>query len=551
MPYSRVTRTAFGADAIDYLMGRNGKGHNGNEVRNLYIGSVNMLPNNVVPFAKQMQIIWDMADSRHTTQIDRYTLSFGLSELDPDNPEDHIKAGAIAEQFARKIAPDHQAIIGVQNDGKGGKLHAHVFINDGRIQDGKGMDPLSYAHFHFQKIVDEICEQYFDLEKAEAQPEKVNPSVRGARIKNEQIRAANAREIQRAAAEGREVDPKKIKAERYIWQDDLRQRVKDAAAKATDEADFAHQLRLSGVELVPPKDKDEEPLKDENGNIVYLHPATKKQPPHYTYELVDTTGFPDKIPKNLKAKSHKLGTNYQPETIAMLFKAKPKESLEQKEQQEEAPLVILETPILKPRTPGTKPAKEEKKKQQDEEMDKARDIAKVYALDLMRQRYGWPENPFMMIGPDGREWADLEEWDRQKKEQDTTFKQFTDWQKELARQGENLPAIYDNDKFTGHISVLRSEFEKQFTEFLDQRDHPEKYAAVQELPEDQQEQPAPVPVEQHQEEQQQTEPKKPSPVEQARQEIEAQRSALFQEVQRINTANEKRWREKRARKKIL
>ena len=75
MPYSHITRTAFGADAIAYARG-DGKGHNDNEVRNEYIGCVNMLPDNVVPFEKQMQPFWDRADSRHTTQTNRFIVSF-------------------------------------------------------------------------------------------------------------------------------------------------------------------------------------------------------------------------------------------------------------------------------------------------------------------------------------------------------------------------------------------------------------------------------------------------------------------------------------------
>ena len=274
MPYSRITRTVAGTDAIAYARG-NGAGHNNNEVRNEYMAGVNMLPDEVVSFEQQMQPFWDRADSRHIIQVDRCIVSFHPSELDPDKPEDCAKGLAIGCEIAKRNAPDNQSAVFLQKDGKGGKIHLHILTNDVNMSNYKGIDPAAYAHFHFQKIVDEVCQQYFDLAEPEAQPEKVNPSVRGSRMKNEQIRAANELERQRAAAEGREVDPEKIQAERYIWQDDLRQRIKKAAIEATDEADFAHHLRLSGVELIPHKNKD--------GSLSYLHPATKKQPSHYTY----------------------------------------------------------------------------------------------------------------------------------------------------------------------------------------------------------------------------------------------------------------------------
>lgn len=547
MPYSHITRTAFGADAIAYARG-DGKGHNDNEVRNEYIGCVNMLPDSVVPFEKQMQPFWDRADSRHTTQTNRFIVSFAASELDPEKPEDGMKGLAILEEIARKNAPDNQSAIFMQRDGKGRKWHGHIITNDVNMSDFKGIDSKAYAHFHFQKIVDEVCQQYFDLAQPEAQPEKINPSVRGSRMKNEQIRAANERERQQAAKEGREVDPDKITAERYIWQDDLRERVKEAATGAIDEADFAHRLRLSGVELVPHKSKD--------GTTSYLHPATKKQPAHYTYELTDISGFTGKIPPNLKSKSYKLGTNYQPETIAKMFSmATPSV---QDVQQEEAPPIVLEMPIPAPkptRKPATKPTSTKEQPSEDKEMEEAKKQAARYILTIMQQTYGWKETP-KVTGTDGKEHIDFKEWDRQIKEKDDTFADFTRWRvdrrKELTKNGLKLPPIYAKDKDTGHVSVLRDDLEAQFRDFLDRRDHPEKYA-VQHQPKAQppreaskeQQQAPEIPKQQpqRQQPQEQTAQAKPSQAKQERQKVEAQRSTLWKEVMRINAANERRWRE--------
>lgn len=106
-----------------------------------------------------------------------------------------------------------------------------------------------------------------------------------------------------------------------------------------------------------------------------------------------------------------------------------------------------------------------------------------------------------------------------------------------------MPSIYPTDKETGYVSVPRDEFEKQFAEFLDGRDHPEKYAAAQEQPEQQ-----PAPVEQPRPEQpQRAEPEKPLEraelAEQARREIAQGRSILYDELQRIIAVTDQRWKE--------
>lgn len=502
MPYTHITRTVSGDDAIAYARG-NGEGHNGQEARNVFVGCVNMLPDSVVPFEKQMQPFWDRADSRHTIQVNRCIISWARSELDPDDPENFVRAGAIACEIARRNAPDNQSAIFIQNDGEGGMLHAHILTNDVNMSDYKGIDSLAYAHFHFQQITDEVCQQYFDLADPEPLPERVTPAVRGVRIKNEKIRAANELEKQRAATEGREVDPAKIRTEHYIWQDDLKRRVKEAAARSTDEEDFAHQLRLSGVELVPVTGKDKNPIRDENGNLVYLHPATKKQPEHYTYELTDVSGFAGKIPQNLKSKSQKLGTNYQPEAIAKLFK------VTQAEQQATAPPAVLEIPL-----PSSRPSKKEDQKpaaatekpQEKKPIDAAKDVARFHALGLMRRIYDWEEEP-MMTGKDGKTWRDIQESSRQYHERDAAFDQFTRWRVDRGKElGQKLPTIYVTDKITGYVSVDRAEFEKQFTDFLDRRDHPEKYQPAQEQPEDVHDQEQAAPVQQLQQQPEQAVP---------------------------------------------
>ena len=202
MPYSRITRTEYGADAIAYARGDD-TGHNGAEVRNVYTLGVNMLPDEVIPFQEQMRPYWERAHPRHKIQVDRCIVSFAKSEIDPDKPEDLALALEIGRQIALRNAPDNQTAIFLQTDGEGGLAHLHLDTNDVNMSDGKGINPLAYAHWHFSQIVDEVCQQYFNLEKTEILPERVNMAVQKVRVENEKIRAANELEQLRAEEEGR------------------------------------------------------------------------------------------------------------------------------------------------------------------------------------------------------------------------------------------------------------------------------------------------------------------------------------------------------------
>ena len=128
MPYSRITRTAYGADAIRYARGH-GRGHNGHRSRNLYSAGVNMLPDGSISFEKQMRPLWEKMDARHKIQVDRCVVSFSPNELDPDNEADQLTALEIGCRIAEMNAPDCQSAVFVQADGKGHKLHLHILTN--------------------------------------------------------------------------------------------------------------------------------------------------------------------------------------------------------------------------------------------------------------------------------------------------------------------------------------------------------------------------------------------------------------------------------------
>ena len=205
-----------------------------------------------------MRIYWTKADPRHKIQLDRFIISFSRSELDPEDPAQVLKGHLTACEIARELFPEHQSVVATQIDGRAGLVHCHIGASDVNMITLKGMDSIKYAHFHFSKESDRICQRCIDLDTPKLAAEREPPSVRGTKLKNERIRMENAKEIEIAQAEGRAPI---LKEEEYIWREDLKQRIKEAATGAIDEADFFSRLRSPGVE-------------DERKN------ATSKQPEH-------------------------------------------------------------------------------------------------------------------------------------------------------------------------------------------------------------------------------------------------------------------------------
>lgn len=298
MPYTRVTRAKNGAEAIQYARGGNA-GHGRSGHRNEYITGINLFPDSVVPFERQMQPFWDKADPRHKVQIDRYIISYSPEELNSKNPEDVLKGHEISCELARTMAPGHQIAVFTQVDGKGGKIHSHFLVNDVNMATHKGLQPSRYWFPTLKSESLKICGKYFNVAGSKRAREMETRTERGRRTKNEKVKIQNAQEVEAAQAEGR---APVLLPEAYIWKEDLKRRIRAAAEASSSEDEFFRELTARGVDAEKRK-------------------ATKKQPAHYLYELTDITGFSGKVPQNLKAKSFKLGEDYQPLGVAAMSKA--------------------------------------------------------------------------------------------------------------------------------------------------------------------------------------------------------------------------------------
>ena len=468
MPYSRITRTAHGADAIRYIKG-NGKGHNGSEIRNNFITGINMLPDNVVPFEGQMQTIWNKASARHTIQVDRFIVSFSQKELDAKNPVDVAKAHHIGCEFARLLCnglnPDnekdndlakslgipikelagrgkHQAVVATQTDGKGGCIHIHIAVNDNSIDTNKGLNQGLYLHSHIAAMTDYLCQQYFELDVPKLASEKEPQSVRGLKIKNAEIEKANAEEIKQAQNEGRTPELQPFK---YIWLDDLKERIREAAQASSNETEFMAESRNRGVEVEKRK-------------------ATKKQPEHYTYELIDVSGFsdPTDIPQNLKRKSYKLGANYQPEGIAEMSRACDLEMF--LNSTSAAALPDIPVPTAKKKT--EKPADLSPEEKEKRAMERVEDDARSAVWHIYAAAQGWGDKKPTVRDEKGIKWDDYEEMGRRHRAAEQNWEEFKQWRVQQHKAGNKLPDIYDKNKETGRISVIYEEVEKQYRDFL-------------------------------------------------------------------------------------
>lgn len=313
MAYSRVTRTAFGRDALEYAAGH-GTGHNQNEQRNVYVGYVNLLPG--IDPADQMEVYWNRARKNHKTQVLRIVQSFSTKELNPQDENDILTANLIGQEFAQKYYPDRQAVVFTQIDGKSGLVHNHVIVSDTDMISSKGCEKEQY---HFPKVkewTNAIAGQYFELDSG----------------------------VQQVEDKTTQTERHKREIGEYVWKDDLKERITSAMASAESEQEWMQNLVRTGVNIE-------------------VHDS-KKRGRYYTYELVDTSQFPagKKVPQNLKSRSYKLGTLYDSDHVQEFFKEKEAElELERKRHgsRADADASSSVTEKSKPQAPGFEKASQE------------------------------------------------------------------------------------------------------------------------------------------------------------------------------------------------
>lgn len=288
MAYSRITGARNGAQAIQYARGY-GKGHNNKKTRNEVIGEVNMFPESVLSYEKQMQRYWNIAAAKNKNQVRRIVQSFSRKELNPDDPVDIQLANEIGQEFTQKAYPGHQAIVFTQIDGESSLIHNHVLVNNVNMKTGYGCSDDQTKFWYVKKWTNEVAGQYFELDTGQNTKDKTKQNERRKRQENEQIREENRR-----------LPPEKRKPLKYIWKDDLKERITLAADVSISRECFLRLLNALDVSA------DIRQRKDGTEYIVYtLNDEERRKQ--------------ENAGKEWKAKGHKLGTEYDLESLDERF----------------------------------------------------------------------------------------------------------------------------------------------------------------------------------------------------------------------------------------
>lgn len=275
MVYTKITRTNNGRKAIEYAKG-NGKGHNGKKDRNECISTVNML-DGVDPVI-QMQKYWLRASKNHMVQVNGIIQSFSKNEFDPMNESDILTVNTIGVEYAETYFPGRQCMVFTQTDGKSGLLHNHILINDVHMETGKSCDKKQYFWPQLTKWTDEITRKYTALDFGEKNDNKISQTERAKR-----------------------------ELGKYVWKDDLKERVKKSMEEANSQEDFFEKLKANGLGV--------------REGISKIHGK------YFTYELQDLSKVPlgTKLPnRKLKARSYKLGEDFGYEALEIKLKNKRK-----------------------------------------------------------------------------------------------------------------------------------------------------------------------------------------------------------------------------------
>lgn len=80
----------------------------------------------------------------------------GVGALDPENPDDWLKAHELGRALAKLKAPGREAIVVTQRDGKTGCLHNHIVINSVERETGRSYNSAWVTHSRLVQEHDEL-----------------------------------------------------------------------------------------------------------------------------------------------------------------------------------------------------------------------------------------------------------------------------------------------------------------------------------------------------------------------------------------------------------
>lgn len=214
MAVTRVSISRNGKAAINYAYEE--KSHKKGIERVLSSSGVNL---DVAYGHAQMKAVWDSSrkNDGKSVQVYRIIQSFGLDELDPQNADDIEKANLLGYELAKELYPDRQSMIVTQADGAGGKLHNHIIVNAVSALDGKSLRGDSTKWKRVSDASDKVLESHGMVTLGDG----------GSRA-DSNIAIGKMRD-----------------AGKYVWKDDLRERIGDVLSdwRVTDRDTFEHKMR--------------------------------------------------------------------------------------------------------------------------------------------------------------------------------------------------------------------------------------------------------------------------------------------------------------------
>lgn len=265
MSYTRITSTRSASKALQYLMS---DAHDGSNQRNQLLSGINMFDASVIPYDAQMNGYINRASDRMQVEARRVIQSFSRKELNPDNPDDIIKAHEIGCATAEKLFPGHQCVVATQTDGKSGLVHNHLIVCNVDMFTMKGMTGSEYNLYHIRDVSDAIVQEHGVTLDHGAECDKYTQTERARREQG-----------------------------KYVWKDDLRERISVALQDSRDYDEFENALAFQGVSI-------------RIGKTV-------------TYTLDDTTQYEAEMQKSpkraLKSRASKLGKEYDKDALEETF----------------------------------------------------------------------------------------------------------------------------------------------------------------------------------------------------------------------------------------
>lgn len=225
--------------------------------RNLYVNGHNIFTDYQNKFnsnyiASQFYAVRKVAGKiKKRTQVFHNIYSFSDNDFPPTDDSKELQKQAkqaykLVDGFLKKQLPkDSQYLIGIQRDGDGGKLHAHVALNSVLIN-GKTLDTNDLS------LLQKVTVKQINKQKVRTVSKGVFEKIQDYLSDNfQKVTGRSYQRIDRDKSNLIDSKTKQItKRGGYVWKDDLKDRIIDVARNVDNLDDFKAKLHdIYGVDV--------------------------------------------------------------------------------------------------------------------------------------------------------------------------------------------------------------------------------------------------------------------------------------------------------------